>query len=327
LHVQYYSWSPATAGQLLQHELMNAADRGVRVRMLIDDVNLAGRDDELLAMAAHPKVEIRLFNPARNRDSTIRRAVEMGLRFIGFNRRMHNKAWIADNRMAIVGGRNIADHYFGADDETNYRDTDLLLIGPAVAQTSSIFDEFWNSTEVIPLRALHEEGSRWSRAKLKRRRRQWLENARATDWVSAVDEHDDLQDKLLGDELVLHWSPSIRVLSDPPKKAAPLANQRDRAGWLMYDVMALLYSTKHRSWLISPYFVPGSHGTLLLAGQVRRAMTVRVLTNSLAATNVPMVHAGYARYRKQLLAQGVELYELKPGDDDPDRELIPSSRS
>src|SRR5699024_1267409 len=216
---------------------------------------------------------------------------------------------------------------FGADDETNYRDTDLLLIGPAVAQTSSIFDEFWNSTEVIPLRALHEEGSRWSRAKLKRRRRQWLENARATDWVSAVDEHDDLQDKLLGDELVLHWSPSIRVLSDPPKKAAPLANQRDRAGWLMYDVMALLYSTKHRSWLISPYFVPGSNGTLLLAGQVRRAMTVRVLTNSLAATNVPMVHAGYARYRKQLLAQGVELYELKPGDDDPDRELIPSSRS
>ena len=142
LDVQYYIWRHDLTGRLLEHELMAAAERGVRVRLLIDDMGSPGRDDALLAMDAHPNLEVRLFNPARNRAGGFRRAIEMGLRFVGFNRRMHNKAWVADNRVAIVGGRNVGDEYFDASDAMNFQDADLLLLGPAVAQTSVIFDAF-----------------------------------------------------------------------------------------------------------------------------------------------------------------------------------------
>lgn len=312
LDVQYYIWRHDLTGRLLEHELMAAAERGVRVRLLIDDMSVAGRDDALLAMDAHPNLEVRLFNPARNRASAVRRALEMGLRFAGFNRRMHNKAWIADNRVAIVGGRNVGDEYFDAAD-TNFHDADLLLLGPAVAQTSDVFDAFWNSAAVVPLRALHQGGSRWSADEFSARRAQWWVDAKASPWVQALAGRDDLAEKLApGGGLTVHWSPSIRVLSDPPEKASPLAHRQDRAGWLLYDVMALLFSAQRDSWLISPYFVPGEGGTLLLAGQARRGVQVRVLTNSLAANDVVAVHGGYAGYRKPLLEAGVELFELMP---------------
>ena len=326
LDVQYYIWRHDLTGRLLEHELMAAAERGVRVRLLIDDMSVAGRDDALLAMDAHPNLEVRLFNPARNRAGGFRRAIEMGLRFVGFNRRMHNKAWVADNRVAIVGGRNVGDEYFDASDAMNFQDADLLLLGPAVAQTSVIFDAFWNSAAVVPLRALHQGGSRWSADEFSARRAQWWVDAKASPWVQALAGRDDLAEKLApGAGLPVHWSPSIRVLSDPPEKASPLAHRQDRAGWLLYDVMALLFSAQRDSWLISPYFVPGEGGTLLLAGQARRGVQVRVLTNSLAANDVPLVHAGYRDYRAPLLAHGVQLYELKPGRRGPGRELIGSS--
>ena len=326
LDVMYYIWHADLTGHLLQHELMAAAERGVRVRLLIDDMNVAGRDDALLAMDAHPNLEVRLFNPSRNRAGGLRRALEMGLRFVGFTRRMHNKAWIADNRLAIVGGRNVGDEYFDAADDTNFQDADLLLLGPAVAQTSDVFDAFWNSAAVVPLRALHSRGSRWTTEEFAARRAQWWADAQATPWVQALAGRDDLQDKLRpGGGLTLHWSPSLRVLSDPPEKASPLAQQQERAGWLLFDVMALLFSAERDSWLISPYFVPGETGTLLLAGQARRGVQVRVLTNSLAANDVPVVHAGYMDYRAPLLRQGVTLYELRPGSAKTERELLGSS--
>ncbi len=324
LDVQYYIWRHDLTGRLLEHELMAAAERGVRVRLLIDDMNVAGRDDAWLAMDAHPNLEVRLFNPARNRGGGLRRALEMGLRFAGFNRRMHNKAWIADNRVAIVGGRNVGDEYFDAAAETNFQDADLLLLGAAVAQASGVFDAFWNSAAVVPLAALHRRGSQWSAEDFAARRRQWLAEAAASPWVRALAGRDDLAEKLQGG-LGLHWSPGIRVLSDPPEKASPLARRQDRAGWLLYDVMSLLFSAERESWLISPYFVPGAGGTLLLAGQARRGVQVRVLTNSLAANDVPAVHAGYRAWRAPLLAQGVQLYELKPDGRGPGRELIGSS--
>ena len=326
LDVQYYIWRQDLTGRMLENELMAAAERGVRVRLLVDDMNVAGHDDAFLAMDAHPNLEVRLFNPARNRAGSVRRALEMGLRFTGFTRRMHNKAWIADNRLAIVGGRNVGDEYFNAAADTNFQDADLLLLGPAVAQASGVFDTFWNSTAVVPLRALHQGGGRWTPEEFAAQRQQWLAEAQAAPWVQALAARDDLADKLRpGGTLQTHWSPSIRVLSDPPEKASPLASQRDRAGWLLFDVMALLFSAQRDSWMISPYFVPGENGTLLLAGQAHRGVQVRVLTNSLAANDVPMVHAGYARYRAPLLTHGVQLYELKPGAHSPDRELLGSS--
>ena len=325
LDVQYYIWRHDLTGHLLEHELMAAAERGVRVRLLIDDMNVAGRDDTFLAMDAHPNLEVRLFNPARSRAGGLRRALEMGLRFVGFNRRMHNKAWIADNRLAIVGGRNVGDEYFGASDNTNFQDADLLMVGPAVDQTSAIFDAFWNSAAVIPLRALHEDGSRWSPETLAAERQKWLAEHGAQPWLQALAQRDDLDDKLRSGAVTFHWTPTLHVVSDPPEKAAPVASRRHRAAWLQYDINALLYSAQRESWLISPYFVPGEPGTLMLVGQAARGMQVRVLTNSLAANDVPLVHAGYMDYRARLLSQGVTLYELKPGVANPDRELIGSS--
>ena len=269
LDAMYYIWHGDLTGHLLQHELMAAAERGVRVRLLLDDMNVAGRDDALLAMDAHPNLEVRLFNPGRNRASGLRRALEMGLRFVGFTRRMHNKAWIADNRLAVVGGRNVGDEYFDAAADTNFHDADLLLAGPAVTQASAVFDAFWNSAAVVPLRALHDQGSRWTAEEFSAHRQQWQDEARASPWVKALAERD--------------------------------------------------------SWMISPYFVPGETGTLLLAGQARRGVQVRVLTNSLAANDVPMVHAGYMDWRAPLLRQGVTLYELRPGQARTERELLGSS--
>ena len=323
LDLQYYIWNQDLSGHLLAIELLRAAQRGVRVRLLLDDMNAAGKDPALRLLDQHPRIEVRLFNPARNRATGLRRAVEMGLRFVGFNRRMHNKAWIADNRLAVVGGRNIGDEYFGAAD-TNFHDSDLLLLGPAVEQTSAIFDAFWNSATVVPLQALSRRGEQpVSVSDLEAR---WLLEARGSAWLQALQERQGwLQQQLQDGAMPLYWSDRYHVLSDPPEKAFARSHKRERASWLLYDVMALLFSAREHSWIMSPYFVPGEPGSLMLAGQGRRGVDVRVLTNSLAANDVPLVHAGYARYRFLLLRQGVRLYELKPGARATDRTLVGSS--
>lgn len=324
LDIQYYIWRHDNAGRILQHEIMKAAERGVRVRLLVDDVNVGGRDNELLAMAAHPNIQVRVFNPAYSRDSRIMRSLEVAVRFFSFNRRMHNKAWIADNRMAIVGGRNIGDQYFGAAD-SQYHDTDLLLIGEAVKETSSIFDSFWNAREVAPLTGLRKAGSFWSPKEFAKRMEKWRYAAADTAWGKAMASAAHSEKGVFGDALVFYWPDSVRVVSDPPEKAAPIAKRREEASWLMYDVLALLYSAEQDTWITSPYFVPGNNGVLQLAGQVKRGKRVRVLTNSLAANDVPLVHAGYKKYRRPLLEYGVELYEMKPENDETDREILGSS--
>ena len=154
LDLQYYIWKDDLTGRLLVGEIVKAADRGVRVRLLLDDINAYGHDRTYLALESHPNITVRLFNPSRAREGAIRRAIEMLLRAVSATRRMHNKAWIADGRLAVVGGRNIGDAYFDAAPAANFRDLDLLLLGPAVRQTEAIFDDYWNSRAVIPIAAL-----------------------------------------------------------------------------------------------------------------------------------------------------------------------------
>ncbi|HTM29573.1 MAG TPA: phospholipase D-like domain-containing protein, partial [Rhodanobacter sp.] len=144
LDLQYYMWHDDLVGHLLAREVYAAAERGVRVRLLLDDINTKGLDPALLALDAHPDIEVRLYNPFRNRDG-VWRLLEMVQRFFSVNHRMHNKAWIVDGRVALVGGRNIGDEYFDAGSSVNFRDLDMLLLGPAVADASTIFDDFWNS--------------------------------------------------------------------------------------------------------------------------------------------------------------------------------------
>uniref|UniRef100_UPI0034D18131 phospholipase D-like domain-containing protein n=1 Tax=Desertibaculum subflavum TaxID=2268458 RepID=UPI0034D18131 len=154
LDLQSYMWRNDLTGRLMVNEIVQAADRGVRVRLLLDDLNARGHDRFLLALDRHPNIEIRLFNPGVVREGPIKRAIELMLRAFAINRRMHNKAWIADGRVAIVGGRNVGDAYFDADQAANFRDLDVLMLGPVVQQTETVFDRFWNSRAAIPIRKL-----------------------------------------------------------------------------------------------------------------------------------------------------------------------------
>lgn len=319
IDVQYYIWHHDATGSLLERELRGAADRGVRVRMLVDDMDIAGKDAPLLALDTHPHIEVRLFNPTRCRG--LLRLPEFALHLIRLNRRMHNKAWIVDNRVAIVGGRNIGDEYFGAAADSNFRDTDLLLIGPAVASTSTIFDSFWNAPATIPLRSLHRRRPRTPKGAKHSRMHSGERFAARTHAIAA---RNQFIDQFASGGIHLHWSRSLRVVSDPPEKASTPESARDRPGWLLYDINTLLYATQRESLMMAPYFVPGISGTLLLTGQVRRGMRVRVLTNSLAATDVTLVHAGYFKYRKRLLAHGVQLHELRPEHHDARHRTIGS---
>lgn len=312
IDVQYYIWHNDVTGRLLVRELLRAADRGVRVRVLLDDINARGQDAAILALDSHPLIEVRIFNPGRNRDGIWRRGVEMALRAVSLNRRMHNKAWIVDGRVALVGGRNIGDEYFDAAEQVNFQDADLLLVGPAVQQTSDIFDRFWNSRAVIPIRALHvgkDAGApdlQAVRASLDAMAGDYA----ASPYLRQLTDTQQLQAHLDG-RLRLHWSEQVQVLSDPPEKAAPLASLQRSEHWLMHSLLPLLTQARQEALLTSPYFVPGAALSATLGEKVAAGVRVSVLTNSLAATDVALVHAGYARYRQVLLDGGVQLFELK----------------
>jgi len=305
LDLQYYYWLDDLTGGLLAREVIAAADRGVRVRLLIDDINTRGDDSSYLGLDRHPNIEVRLFNPSRNRSSSLRRGIELVLRAFRATRRMHNKAWIADGRIAIIGGRNIGDAYFDAARTANFHDMDLLLVGPAVAQAERIFDEFWNSPAVIPLLAL-------SRSRLRRRLASQVKRPRrravnAAPYLSHLSERRESQ-VLPASGSTLLWSAEVEVVSDPPAKAWDPRG----TGWLAERLLAILSAARCEVDLASPYFIPGSKGTRAFAALARRGVKVSVLTNSLAATDVVAVHGAYANYRKPLLESGVALYELRP---------------
>lgn len=304
LDLMYYLWHDDLSGRLLLAEALAAADRGVRVRLLLDDINAHDKDATLRIADDHPNVEVRMFNPSRNRGTGIRRAAELLTRAISLNRRMHNKAWIADNRIALVGGRNIGDEYFDAAAAVNFLDADLALVGPAVAQTSAIFDRFWNSEMVIPIAALAKRPGR-DLDDLRAR----LAHAAASDGGRAYLDHvarsHGVDDALKGEGGVC-WSGEVAVVSDPADKAT----DSDPAGWLITPVVAAIDKVHADLRLMSPYFVPGEEGLAWLLRLRERGARIAVATNSLAATDVVAVHGGYAPYRHALLRAGVELYEL-----------------
>ena len=303
LDLQYYIWNDDLTGGLLARELHAAAERGVRVRLLLDDLNAKGLDPKWLALDAHPAIEIRLYNPFRNREG-LWRLFEMVQRFFSINNRMHNKAWIADGRVAIVGGRNIGEEYFAADPEVNFRDLDLLLFGPAVAQASSIFDRFWNSDAVVPIAALHvRTGPELRRAVAGLERE--AGRPRAAPYLQRVLSSRGVVD-YQARALEPFWTERIRVASDPPRKTGA-----NRDEWLLPPLLSMLRGARDSVQLTSPYFVPGEAGTEGLVGLVGRGVEVGIATNSLAANDVPAVHSGYMRYRQPLLRGGVDLYELR----------------
>lgn len=309
LDLQYYLWHDDLTGRLLAAEALAAADRGVRVRVLIDDINAHSADAAFRALDVHKNIEVRMFNPSRNRGGTLGRATEMLFRGLSLNRRMHNKAWIVDGQLAVVGGRNIGDEYFDAAQQTNFLDADVVLVGPAVAQTSAIFDEFWNSPSAIPINTLAEEAKR-PLDDIRQALAAIVQGPEAQPYLDHVRKSAVVRAWVDG-EAPLHWTSSARVYSDPASKAQGTGED----GWLIRAIMTTIASAKTELTIISPYFVPGEEGTRALVRAAQSGITINILTNSLASNDVMAVHSGYARYRVPLLRAGVNLYELMPFGD------------
>lgn len=306
LDLQYYIWHDDLTGHLLGREAWLAAERGVRVRILVDDMNAAGKDVGLLALDAHRNIEVRLYNPFRNRDS-VWRMLELVQRIFSVNHRMHNKAWIADGRVAVLGGRNIGEEYFDAASSTNFRDLDVVLFGPAVRQASTIFDDYWNSAAVVPIAALSRRSPRDLGAAVLRVRAEAAGPA-ARRYLQRVDGSDSVRG-YFARQLAPHWSARISVIADPPLK---WRQDGARGRWLVDTLEDSVRATRRKALLISPYFVPGDAATQELVGLVRqRQAYVGVITNSLAANDVVAVHAGYRNYRDALLDGGVHLHEIR----------------
>lgn len=303
LDLQYYYWKNDLTGRLLAREVLAAADRGVRVRLLLDDVNALGRDSNYRALDQHPNVEVRLFNPIRLREGAFLRGIEMVLRFWSINRRMHHKAWIADGRAAVVGGRNVGDAYFDASEASNFRDMDLLVVGPAVQQTETVFDSYWNSGLVAPIRDLPDWLGRAELGLLRRRLDRLAGSTRSDDYLDHV--ADALAELKSGEGL--HWTDKATVISDPPEKAE---SDQDN-GWLLGEILPVITGATKTVQITSPYFIPQDSGARLMLRLAGAGVSISVLTNSLAATDVTAVHGAYMRFRKPLLAGGVRLFELR----------------
>jgi len=321
LDLQYYIWHADIAGRILLKELLDAADRGVRVRLLLDDLGVGAADDEeFLLLDSHPNVHVQLFNPIALRNS---RSLGLLANPLRLNRRMHSKSMTADNQVTVVGGRNIGNEYFSLDELVNFADMDVLAMGPVVEQVSDAFDIYWNSEAAFPIRAFHDNG------------RSIEQRAQARQQLEAyVAQHGDpyyeaMRATPLGidarqSEVEPYWG-EITALYDLPEKA--LGQETDL---LLKQLGSLVGKVQRDMLIISPYFVPGKAGTAQLIAARQRGARVRVFTNSLAATDVAAVHAGYKKSRRKLLEGGVELYEMKPklsGDRDAQRKLSFSGSS
>lgn len=306
LDVQYYIWHSDTSGLALLHALLQAADRGVRVRLLLDDLDTAGKDANLRIIDQHPNVEIRLFNPFANRE---RRVFDVVTDFSRINRRMHNKSLTADAQATIVGGRNVGNEYFGGESHAEFSDLDVLAVGPVVREVEDAFDLYWNCEWAVPLSAFPGAPvTSDDLTRIRQKLQEFLAEAEKTPYARALRQSDLVQSGGLGEGSFV-WGRSI-LLYDSPEKAAGI--ETSAATHIGPRLALLLGQVQHDLIIISPYFVPGDQLVAALGKMVQRGVRVRILTNSLAANDVSVVHAGYMRYREDLVRAGVELYEFKP---------------
>jgi len=311
LDLQYYIFHGDITPKLVVDRMLAAADRGVRIRLLVDDWNIKGKDLVLAMIDAHPNVEVRIFNPvAGSRSSSLSRPLHYVFGAGRIKNRMHNKAFIVDNTAAIVGGRNLGDEYFQAHGDVNFEDMDLMAIGPIAKEVSAGFDEYWNHELAIPVRAFV---TREPPAEDIEKARQILDEHReamkATEFGRKLRES-DLVKRLEAGRLPVVWAQG-EVLYDRPERvnASGPPNPSHSMGPRLRE---LIVESQNEALLISPYFVPRESGVKMFEKMRDRGVKVKILTNSLASNDVPIVHGGYARYRKDLLKLGVDLFELKP---------------
>ena len=322
IDLQYYIWRPDTSGTMLLYDLYNAAERGVRVRLLLDDNNTRGLDDLIAVLDYHPNIEVRLFNPFTNRK----------FRFLGYltdlkrlNHRMHNKLLVVDGVTAITGGRNIGDEYFAAGNGTLFVDLDVMAIGNIVPQLSHDFDRYWNSEFSYPAKQIvtKEYGSDHIAAFEKLRKVKY--RADVETYQTALT-RSKLLEKLYHHNIDWQWSEAI-LISDPPSKALGVWSQND----FYKPLYNAIGDAQKELFLVSPYFVPTKVGTAFLKDLREQGIQISVLTNSYEATDVAFVHSGYINYRKALIEAGINIYELKKSHDKTphlkDKGLVGSSGS
>src|SRR5690606_33607887 len=296
IDAQYYIWRNDLTGHLLFSALYDAAERGVRVRLLLDDNRTGGLDPLLAALDAHPNIEIRLFNPFTMRRL---RLLQYVTDFSRVNRRMHNKSFTVDNQVTIIGGRNVGDEYFDAAPlgELAFADLDVLAVGPVVGSVSEQFDEYWKSDSAYPADRLLAPVPGASAPAL------FSPRPAEAEWLAAV-RSSRLLEELLEGTLELVWAPT-RMISDHPAKGLGLAPPETHFPQVLVEALG---PPQAELDLVSPYLVPGTAGMDTFVSIATRGVRVRVLVNSLEATDVRAVHAGYAKRRHALLAAGVELF-------------------
>jgi putative cardiolipin synthase len=313
LDVQYYLIQNDRTGRLFMRSLRNAAVRGVRVRLLVDDLNTVGGDPMFQGLAAFPNVEVRLFNPfcCARQSITSRYTASLG-EFRRLNHRMHNKLFIADGAFAVVGGRNIADEYFARSSHSNFVDMDVLVVGDVVQRLASIFDVYWNSPQAYPVGAILGQPAD---VEAERARFDRLVDEGDQMMSVTVPPGDMMGHRLLGPQLdsgrLELVSGQANAFADQPAKVMAPSAEEARAMSVQMNVMDRVAESKQEVVISSPYFVPGTAGVDGFAELRRRGIKVIILTNSLASNDVPVVHLGYARYRVPLLRTGVQLYELR----------------
>jgi putative cardiolipin synthase len=305
IDVQYYLYHNDLVGKLFTDLLLKAADRGVRVRLLVDDMDLAGRDFGSAAMDSHPNIEVRIFNPfSRNVGRTSQFVTRMG----SVTRRMHNKTFTVDNQFSILGGRNIGNEYFDADPDLEFADLDVMAIGPVVKKISSVFDQYWNSELAYPVSVLlkGELPTPKKVEELRDKLNKYVADQTDSEYIQAL-LNSDLTNKLRKDQMEFSWG-DAEVVFDQPEK---LLHDFSETQYHLSPMLKPYWEGIEKELIIfSPYFVPGKPGTAFLTQLAQRRVKVRILTNSLASNDVGLVHAGYKKYRKDLLRSGVELYEL-----------------
>lgn len=316
LDVMTYIWRTDMTGWLLIRDVLDAADRGVRVRLLLDDIYVQSLDPVFLGLSLHPNIEVRLFNPLRNRGAVFWRALETILGLSRYNRRLHSKAWIADGRLAIIGGRNIGDTYFLNSETLPVArkvaalttriscDADLILAGPAVRGIENVFDSYWNLGLVLPIRALLPK----FKVSLKRFRRNVFRRTNTPDaktYLAAVMDGNTAPDVLIAR---LKWTSKVQILADPPEKAYGTR----KTPWMAEQVHELIAAAQSEVRLITPYFVPDLLALAHLKSLSLHGVKVSLLTNALSASDNIFVHGAYRHYRTPLLASGAQIFEFSP---------------
>ena len=307
LDLKYYIYQDDSVGRLLTSLLLKAADRGVRVRLLVDDLGTRVVNPWILALDGHPNMQIRVFNPVEGR-SGIKRALEQAINLGRINHRMHNKLLVADGLAMITGGRNIADGYF-SNSSVEFLDVDVLSIGEVLPQSSEIFDRYWNSPVSVQVsELLIADDKEHSLEALRKRTQKLLADEAGSEFARALEES-KMGAALSNGNIPFHWG-KARLMADPPEKALG-KDDIPRKEYPGYQLEEIIRNAKGRVSISAAYFVPGVIGVDLFTGLEKRGVNVGILTNSLSSNDVAIVHGAYARYREPLLRAGVDLWELR----------------